>query len=206
MDTFSLRRSFFHLSVVCGGSPYGISLLVFSMEWLFSNKEECLQGLNNWINAIVVHAYDDTVSPPTMCQIVFVGTHKDVISSAADHEKISNILHAEFYHSIAWAYLLSNEDGVGVRGTTTLNFFPVDNTLGRADPTVKSLMTLLEQELEKSEFVNQSIPFTWLKCLDLITERKETHFALSEVQRVAESINLVGRGVTDFLQFMNKVR
>lgn len=50
------------------------------MEWMCTHEATCLQGLHDWFNSNLVHTYDDSVSAPTMAPIVFVGTHKDMIS------------------------------------------------------------------------------------------------------------------------------
>ena len=104
------------------------------MEWFLTHEIACLRGLSDWLNSLIVHTYSENDSlsgvPPTMAPVVFVGTHKDTVSDPTKHEEISTKLHNEFSKSIAWDFVLFNHDGVGHRGTTTLNFFPVDNTKG----------------------------------------------------------------------------
>jgi len=147
-------------------SPYSICVLVFSMEWFKSHETQCLRGLSDWLNSVIVHTYSDSNlnCPPTMAPIVFVGTHKDVVSSPAEHEEISTKLHFEFSKSVAWDFVLFNKNGLGHRGTTTLNFFPVDNKQGRSDPTMIQLIEIFEKTLEASDYVNEEKPLTWLKC------------------------------------------
>ena len=140
-----------------------------------------------------------------MPPLVIVGTHKDVVKNPADHELISTKLHAAFHHSIAWDFIVHNDQGEGVRGRTTLNFFPVDNTQGRRDPTMKYLMSKMEHKLESADYVNELKPLKWLQCIDQLTAKKVPELPLHEVITIARSCKIPRESVPEFLRFMNKV-
>ena len=58
-----------------------------------------------------------------------VGTRGDSIKKPSEHGDISNILENAFGSHPAWPFLVENREGQGSNGVTTLNFFPVDNTI-----------------------------------------------------------------------------
>ena len=175
------------------------------MEWLLSHTDESLEGLSKWLNSIVVHTYNPRAAPPTMSPILFVGTHKDVVSSAIDHEQISTMLYDNFSHSIAWPFRLINETFKGQRGTTTLNFFPVSCVLGRADSVVGDVMTTIEGALDKMEHIRAKKPASWLRCLDALVEQKRSDMTYDEVREVARRNSLPEVQVPQFLRFLHKV-
>ncbi len=175
------------------------------MEWFRTHEALCLEGLNNWLNSIIVHTYDNTTVPPTMPPIVIVGTHKDVVKDPIEHEEISTKLYNAFSNSIAWDFVMKNSDGVGHRGRTELNFYPVDNTLGRRDPVMKQLMTKMENILETAEYVNELKPLRWLKCIDTLIGKKVSELPLSDVVEIARSCHIKKDDIPEFLRFMHKV-
>lgn len=187
-------------------SSNGISAIVFSLTEMVTNTERCLDGIRRWLNSVISHTL--TEAPIRMTPIVFIGTHRDEVPSASDHEQISHMLEEAFGRSIAWSgrFVLSDEFGVGTRGSTTLHFFPIDNTLGRSDPTMIRLLSLFETTIAKSDYVNQMIPLTWLKCIDELTDQKTNYLPLSAVRDIASRVGVESNTeLVDLLTFLNKV-
>jgi len=153
-------------------SMFAFYMLVFDMRWLLSNRsrKQHLRVIKQWINSIVVHTgrEDKAGRGFTMSRIFIIGTHKDVVRSPSNHTKISNMISDLLRSSIAWPFIVSFdcEDAIGVR-TSSLNFFPVDNRLGRSDPVIEALLTILGRELDAAESVKERIPVGWLQLIDL---------------------------------------
>ena len=61
--------------------------------------------------------------------------------------------------------MISNENGIGVKGKTTLYFFPIDNRNSAGDITIKELMNSIEIDMNQQEYVNKDIPLTWLQTM-----------------------------------------
>jgi hypothetical protein len=132
-------------------SLFAVFELVFDMSWLVSPDASVRnyhkRVLKRWLNSIVVHTARESAdgSGLTMSPIFIVGTHKDVVSSPALHLQISNTIADMFRGHVAWKfivpYVVTGKDGQAV---SRLNFFPIDNSLGRSDPVVLSLLRSLE--------------------------------------------------------------
>lgn len=187
-------------------SPFSISVLVFSMQSMCDNEDECLEGLATWLTSIIIHTFDERTG--SMSPIVFVGTHKDIVRDPAVHERINTILRDKFHQSNAWNHVLKYDKHQGQRSRAVFNFFPVDNTRGRADPTVQDLMATIEGTLARADYVNKMVPLQWLKCLDLFMDKKRDHtcaVAYADVKSLAGNLGIVDNEVDEFLTFMNKV-
>jgi hypothetical protein len=61
--------------------------------------------------------------------------------------------------------MLVNTNAQGSRGTADLYFFPVDNKLGRGDPTMTQLLSVIEQRIDESDYVHEEKPLSWLQVL-----------------------------------------
>jgi GTPase SAR1 family protein len=83
---------------------YGVYALVFNLEQLASPdvtvREGCLSTLSFWLNSIIMHTYDEVTGKTA--PIFIVGSHKDVVPSAADHQHVSELLEQRFGQSVAW--------------------------------------------------------------------------------------------------------
>jgi GTPase SAR1 family protein len=83
---------------------YGVYALVFNLEQLASPevtvREGCLSTLSFWLNSIIMHTYDEVTG--RTAPIFIVGTHKDVVPSAAEHQRVSELLEQRFGQSVAW--------------------------------------------------------------------------------------------------------
>jgi len=184
----------------------GVYLLVFNMEWLLSTEDiklQCLAYLKFWINSIIVHTFDSNLG--TTAPIALVGTRKDIIKDPGDHEKISTMLFEEFARCKAWPSVLENTEGQGTRGTTTFWFFPVDNTQGRDDPTVKRLLTVAEKAMDDDFCTHKLVPLKWLKTLDAIQAQKKSCLSLDTVAQLAAESGITGYDVRYFLLFLHEM-
>jgi len=178
-------------------SPYAVSVIVFSMHHVRENEDSCMRGIAQWVNSIIVHTLDEETN--RMSPIVFVGTHKDTQPHPEFHGHISQRLFEVFGNSIAWNSVIPDM-------TSSLNFFPVDNTKGRDDDVVITrLMGVFEATLARAEYVNKLIPLTWLKCLDNIKATGSSYQLMQEVKRIATESGLHEDDLLPFLRFMHKV-
>jgi GTPase SAR1 family protein len=119
-----------------------------------ATREKSLTELHSWFNDLWMHAAHAPVIP--------VGTHKDIVSSPEQIQQVERLFRARFEGTSFWPYLASNNgpDGEG------LAFFPVDNTRGGGDPTIRLLRGKIEQLASGEEYVDKPIPFGWLRVLD----------------------------------------
>ncbi len=60
-----------------------------------------------------------------------------------------------------------------MNGRADLCFFPVDNKLGRKDPTMKKLLKVIEAKIDESDYVHAEQPLSWLQALDLLTAKQK---------------------------------
>eukprot|EP01041_Mallomonas_annulata_P005179 gene5179-10358_t len=174
---------------------YGVYLIVFNMKWLLSNdfeKNECISYLSHWLNSVIVHTYhkDPTTGSALTAPFAFVGTHKDIINNAGNHEKISQILYDTFGSNIAWGSLLDNIGEDGVRGKTNMYFFPIDNTISRRDTTVLRLLQTIETAVNRESYVHEEKPLTWFRALDEISNSKKSSLTMTEVVDIAFSAGI----------------
>lgn len=187
-------------------SSYSISVIVFSMARFLSNKEACLQNLNECFNSIVSHAYDNGTMAHAKPRIVFVGTYKDKVSDFEAHEIISNSLCEEFSKKEGWELVLKYERKAKSSGNVKFNYFPIDNTLSYTDPDLKHLIQLFETYLANSEVVNDEKPLSWLKCIDALNSEKVSSLSLRQVCKITNRCNMNYSETLQFLRYMNKVR
>jgi GTPase SAR1 family protein len=183
---------------------YGVYTLVFNMEQLVSPdpavRENCLSTISFWLNSIVVHTWH--AESETMAPIVIVGTHKDIVKSASDHAQISKILHDKFCSSVAWPFIVENEDG---DDGISLCFFPVDNRRSRKDTTVQKMMKLIEDVIDRSEYVHAERPLTWLQTMDRLTACGKAFLPLSEVEAIAAECDVPRAAVPSLLSFLHEM-
>jgi len=87
-----------------------VYVIMFNMEWFLpghscdkcNGGSEHLAFLAFWLDSIAAHAVDPK-EEPEIAPIVLVGTHKDRVSSSADHEMISKMLDKTFSGKRAWS-------------------------------------------------------------------------------------------------------
>jgi hypothetical protein len=162
-------------------------------------RERCLQSLKFWVNSIIVHSYDN-VSKET-APIFLVGTRKDqaCVADQRTHADISGIIYNEFGNSLAWPNVQENK-------REKLNFFPVDNILGRGDPTIRALLEAVETVLDISEFVQHERPLSYYKFMDQCAALKETSWmTFQEATEVAVSSGVDVDDVPNMLKLLHEV-
>ena len=187
--------------------PSGVYVLVFNMESLMGDEEtrkQCLSYMRFWLNAITIHAADN--STDSIAPIFIVGTRKDLISDSVKHVEMSNIIYESFKDCRAWPSVVSNKNGTSKGAKTTLYFFPVDNTIHRNDPVIANMMVEVEKKLKVSRYTGKPIPLTWFKCMDNMTATKKTCLQLKEVKRIARGCGLLNdEEVHCFLFFLSEM-
>lgn len=168
-------------------TSYGVYLVVFNMEWMevekeISNqREQCFSYLKFWLNSIIIHTQR---SEGMLTPILLIGTRKDKIIDPSKHSKISRLLHKEFSNNIAITYIKQNHFGIGANGTTTLMFFPVDNTLSDKDPVIESIMNTIENCLDEADYPHIDIPISWIKVYDQLKLQSKSSISLSFMKEI----------------------
>jgi hypothetical protein len=194
-------------------TKYGVYLLTFNMEWLADNadpkkKEMCLSNLAFWMNSIFIHtAHKDGNGKNQTARVVFVGTRKDRVAEAGQHEHISALLESTFRTNPVWIRRMKNNHAQGRDGHVRLNFFPVDNTMGRGDTSVAALMHEMEISLSSDAVVQQRKPLTWLQMIDKlgICTEESCFLSLQKVQAIAISTGIPEEDVPSLLRFLHEM-
>jgi GTPase SAR1 family protein len=178
-DVFNALHAFFM-------TRCGVYMLVFDMELFLSkdekDRESCQQNVKFWMNSIAMHTYDEKTGKTA--PVALVGTRKDKISKAKDHERISDELKRLFVTHRIWSSLIeykSEKNGMFSSSTTNscLCFFPVNNThKGYSewlfkDSALQQLLEKAEGKMMESEEVNREIPMVWIKVFDEIREKQK---------------------------------
>jgi hypothetical protein len=193
-------------------TKYGVYLLTFNMEWLAysgdaKKREMCLSNLAFWMNSIYIHtAHKDSEGLEQTARVVFVGTRKDVVRETGQHELISALLETHLKPSQVWKNVVKNRKGRGRDGNVCLFFFPVDNTMGRDDPSIAALMKELESTLSVDPIVQQRKPLAWLRTIDILAARTGDSFLpLKEAVAIAESTGIPADDVPSLLHFLHEM-
>ncbi len=177
---------------------HAVYLLVFNMEWLVgprsleqsagagsaSKRESSLSFLSFWLNSIYLHAKspDGSVAP-----IFLVGTHKDIVSSPADHEAVSVLIYDKFKSSPAFSSsVLPFKNGVTSSGTGLLWFYPVDNTQGSGIGNIEVIKSAIHDKLQHEDYLKRAVPLPWLQVFDALQATKKLHVTLSHVEVTAK--------------------
>jgi hypothetical protein len=129
--------------------------------------------------------------------VVLVGTWKDKVSNPSDHARISDIIEKAFSSShlvFTSGSLLQNSD---------LTFSPVNNRLGRDDPTFKSLMSSIENEIDVSDYVHQEHPISWLDTFDKMKALRRPFFTYADTLDIARSSGVNELEVAEMLSFLH---
>ena len=95
--------------------------------------------------------------------------------------------------------------GTGSNGTCALCFFPIDNTLSRDDPVMKSVMTEIESSLNDAAYTNQLVPLSWMKTLDEVTNLKRSSITLEEYSSIASSCKVSSSDKFDLLRYFHEM-
>ena len=109
--------------------------------------------MRKWLNSVVMYTASSGYAP-----VVFVGTRKDKISDTSIHSDISVTLTEFFDKHAIWPYVEHDDHGVVGTKTQTLAFFPVDNTVGREDPTLRRMLDTVEAFMKQQEYINKRVP------------------------------------------------
>jgi GTPase SAR1 family protein len=176
---------------------HGVYLLVFNMQWLVgscawqmssshdgvSKRDSALGFLSFWLNSIYLHAKspDGSVAP-----IVLIGTHKDAIRSALEHEAISSLIYEKFKASPAFGSVVPFKHGTSSSGMALLWFYPVDNTLGGGDATIELIKSAVYEKLQHEEYLKRAVPLPWLQLYDALQSTKLLHMPLAQVEVAAQ--------------------
>ena len=95
--------------------------------------------------------------------------------------------------------------GTGSNGTCTLSFFPIDNTLSRDDPVMKSVMTAIASSINNAEFTHQLVPLSWMKTLDEIINLKKSSISIEEYSAIASSCNVSSLDELNLLRYFHEM-
>jgi len=174
-------------------SRYGVYLLVFNMKWLCpsadaAKREECLTTLKFWITSISVHTMNSASS--SQAPVLLIGTHKDQCSDVADHQSISDVLYNHLSGTVGWASIEPFHNGTVPSGRGRLWFYPVDNTIGKADPVLREVKMTVEKVMSEEEYIRQKVPLQWIAVFDTLRADGRTAISMQELQDLARRRNL----------------
>ena len=159
---------------------YCLYCVLFDMRQLLRTaatkaRKRALGILRFWLNSIMVHTVSgDSEAAQGCAPFVLVGTHKDLVPTAQEHAEISELLYETFGTHPAWPYMIDNS-GTGLTGVdvhdanmqkTLLNFFPIDNPKGQADPTFSRLLAAIEHTVRAESYVHRRVPIAWYRTYD----------------------------------------
>jgi heat shock protein 1/8 len=187
---------------------FGVYLLVFNMEWLQDDapravRDRCLQTLTFWLNSVTVHTLNDANGKIT--PIFFIGTRKDIVTSAHDHVRISTLIYNAFSRSVAWPYVIENSSAEGPNGLIDLCFFPINNTLGNQDPTLNKLYQQIEKAVDDSDYVHVERPLNWFGVLDALKAQQLPYLSLSKVHEIVKSCHVPEEQLEILLKFFHEM-
>jgi GTPase SAR1 family protein len=186
---------------------FGVYVITFNMEWLSSStdpaiRDECIRYMSFWLNSVIIHTQTEKGE---IAPIIFVGTRKDLINTPAEHQAISTFLYDTFCNSLAWSYVIENKGAEGPFGKANLCFFPVNNKLGNQDPTVQKLLVLVEETIDKSNYVHVERPLSWFQVLDNFKSKNVPYLEYSEVESIVVSCNIPKDRVPTLLRFFHEM-
>ena len=95
--------------------------------------------------------------------------------------------------------------GTGSNGTCTMCFFPIDNTLSRDDPVMKSVMTAIESSMNDADYTHQLVPLSWMKTLDEVTNLKRSSITIEEYSSIASSCKASSSDKLDLLHYFHEM-
>jgi serine/threonine protein kinase/GTPase SAR1 family protein len=185
-----------------------VYLLVFNMECMIGSKstaetrQHCIRRLSFWLNSIYLHARGTDASKQegfSVAPVILVGTHKDKVPDAKDHESIKQILDREFDSSPLWRHVVPFHGGTVSTGRGLLNFFPVDNKQKQldgdyVDDVVRAIQAAVQKRLEEEEYLKAKVPLQWLRVFDaLMLEKEQCDMPfkfLTDVEQIASGCGL----------------
>ena len=182
---------------------FAIFLVCFNMEWLYpqaspEDRREALAFIRFWLNSVAVHTVDH--KGESFAPVLLVGTHKDIVSDKKIHEQISDLLYKEFHNSTAWRSVNCLEHGSRATGKGILWFFPVDNTVGHADPVMQQLMSDVQKCVMAEEYVQRKVPLSWLGVIDVLSQDRRVSISLGEFESTAAQCGLPESGTCTLQQ------
>jgi GTPase SAR1 family protein len=186
LEDFGGQDNFYELYSILF-SEFAMYIIVFNMEWLLpqsSEREQAIEYLRHWLYTAGVYC--------KYTKIFLVGTHKDIVSNARDHESISKVLYENFNSIPYWAAVEPFTDGTVSTGKGVLNFFPVDNKLGNKDLVIAHMMQKVEQSVRESDHLKHKVPFSWMALIDIIEKLKQRNTLQLSIQEFTSLCSSVG--------------
>ena len=192
-------------------TSFGVYVVVFQMVDILDDKkmDQSLNELSFWINSVVMHTLNCKAGKTA--PVFLVGTHKDIVSSPSEHERISNLIYDRI-NFISPRNILADHSYkfidvvcVNLIKNNALCFFPVDNKAGQLDEVIVDLMIRIENVLKDADYVNAPRPLTWLKALDELVATKRSFRTLGDATSIALENGVEKDAVLTFLSFLNEM-
>jgi hypothetical protein len=174
-------------------SRYCIYPILFNMAWLLPDApelEECLKFLTFWLGAVSMHAVDP--KDGSIAPILLIGTHKDKVPHAEQHEAISKLLDDKFQAHPAWSTVQRNMVGTVKTGRGSLWFFPVDNTRGCEDPSIQAAKRCVLECVRKEKYVKAKVPYAWLLVFEVLQKESKSCVELEKVLQICADCGMQG--------------
>ncbi len=185
-----------------------VFVLLFNMVWFSeSGFSPHLAFLAFWLNSIAAHAADPV--DHSVAPIILVGSHKDLVSSPKEHERISKMLCDTFKSTPVWSSVEHFTTDMSSSGNVSLCFFPVDNKLGSKDPVITEIKKTVQGVVKKEKYIKEQIPFNWLNVLERLQEKdRPSCLIFDEVVKICEECGMPttpGASVKDEALVMLKI-
>mmetsp|Transcript_54462 Transcript_54462/g.88213 ORF Transcript_54462/g.88213 Transcript_54462/m.88213 type:complete len:1184 (+) Transcript_54462:4197-7748(+) len=165
-----------------------VYVIVFNMQWFLPDVDTGklkfhLGFLVFWLNTIAANAVDP--SDGSVAPIVLVGTHKDVVGSAEQHQHISKLLILTFSNTSVWAYVHQFQK-------ESLAFFPIDNSMGSKDPVMLHVKEVVHKAVMAEKYIQEKVPFVWLKVLQHLHGEVSKGKSVLKLDQVVDICNEFG--------------
>mmetsp|Transcript_12407 Transcript_12407/g.16097 ORF Transcript_12407/g.16097 Transcript_12407/m.16097 type:complete len:828 (+) Transcript_12407:143-2626(+) len=148
----------------------GIYMLVFDMLQFVCTRTKSLKRIKFWLDSIDLHAPNAVV--------LIVGTFADRVRSSTEKGSINKALSE---------LLKTNRRNILQNTSEDLLFFPADN---RSREGTDAIRVALSEAALNQDFVNQEVPFRWIRVLDKILEANQPWLSLSRVMSIANEIGI----------------
>jgi hypothetical protein len=123
--------------------------------------------------------------------IILVGSHKDLVSSPKEHERISKMLCDTCKAAPAWSSVEHFTIDTTPSDKVSQCFFPVDNKHGSKDRVITEIKKTVQEVVKKEKYIKKQVPFAWLKLLECVQEKdRPSWLTFDEVVKICKECGM----------------